>query len=278
MGEELRMDLQGNKSFFVVTLLLATVVANASLTATSYDAILSTPVCPTDTPATSSCPNNNILTPINAKLANLGKEFLQPPASSASLSNTQGNLVKSLPAVPTAILMVLTGFLCVSLVKDRRVWLATLAGVLSLGQAGVQAVPKMALRLSHRIHNGQQLDAELTSPYHLENSNRLRSDIEHTQYIGLLHHLAGIPDNTMSFLSSRQSSQTEDEFRAPQFAIMGLSSHLIPATDCLAAKVEQIIYFSPAFVFDNLPRGPPKLTWELFFKLLECIRETLFMF
>jgi len=136
-----------------------------------------------------------------------------------------------------------------------------------VGQTGIQAVPQLALSLSHRNHSIRQLDAELTSTYYLENSNRLRSDIEGTRYIGLLHHLAGIPKNTMSllqpslsFLRKQESSQTGDEFRAPQFAIMGLSSHLIPATKCLAAKVEQIICFSPAFIFDSLARGPPKLT------------------
>ena len=47
--------------------------------------------------------------------------------------------------------------------------------------------------------------------------------------------------------------------RTPQFAIMGLSSHVIPATNCLAAKVEQFDYFSPAFIFAELARGPPEL-------------------
>jgi hypothetical protein len=29
---------------------------------------------------------------------------------------------------------------------------------------------------------------------------------------------------------------------------------------CLASRAEQFICFSPAFIFSNLPRGPPKLT------------------
>jgi len=200
----------------------------------------------------------------DSHLARIADEFLKPPpAFTGSTAPPVGT--KSLPAVPGALLMGLTGFLCVSLVRDRRFWLAALAGLLWVGQTGIQAVPQLALSLSHRNHSIRKFDAELTSPHYLENS-RLRSDVEGTQYIGLLHHLAGIPDVTMSFLQPRlsflrrqESGQTGDDFGAPQFAIMGLSSHLIPAINCLAARVEQIIYFSPAFIFDNLARGPPKL-------------------
>jgi len=206
----------------------------------------------------------------DSHLAGVAADFLRPPPAFTG-SPALPNGVKSLPAVPGALLMGLTGFLCVSLVKDRRLWLAALAGLLWLGQAGIQAVPQLAVRLSHRNHIARQLDTELNYPFYLENS-RLRSDIDGTQYIGLLHHLAGIPDSTMSllqrrlsflrprlsFLRKRESSQTEDEFRTPQFAITRLLSPLIPVTNCLTLRVEQFICFSPAFIFDNLPRGPPE--------------------
>jgi len=197
----------------------------------------------------------------NPHLAAAAAEFLKPPPA---FTNSQAPPVgaKSLPAVPGALLMVLTGFLCVSLVKDRKVWLAALAGLLWLGQAGIQAVPQLALRLSHSNHTEQRLDAELTYPYYLENSNRLfsaeltypnnlensnrlRSDIEGTKYIGLLHHLAGIPKDTLSL-------QNLSAIIPEQYSLNSL-------LNCLTLKVEQFTYFSPAFIFDNLPRGPPKL-------------------
>jgi len=181
----------------------------------------------------------------NSHLAGVAVEFLKPPAAFTD-SPALPVGAKSLPAVPGALLMVLTGFLCVSLVKDRKVWLAALAGLLWVGQTGIQAVPQLALRLSHRNHTEQQLDAELTYPYYLENSNRLRSDIEGTQYIGLLHHLAGIPQATMSFLSPS--------------AIISEQYSLNSLLNCLTLRVEQFTYFSPAFIFDNLARGPPELT------------------
>jgi len=181
----------------------------------------------------------------NSHLAEVAAEFLKPPAAfTGSPAPPVG--AKSLPAVPGALLMALTGFLCVSLVKDRKVWLAALAGLLWLGQAGIQAVPQLALRLSHRNHTEQQFSTELTYPYYLENSNRLRSDIEGTQYIGLLHHLAGIPLDTNSFPSSPS-------------AIISQRYSLNSLLNCLTLRVEQFICFSPAFIFESLPRGPPKL-------------------
>lgn len=270
------MRPRAKNSFFVVTLLLATAVANASPTVTSHDAILSTPANPVDIVTRIACPINNIVTSIDAKLANLGKEFLKPPASSAGSSNAQANLVKPLPAVPAAVFMALIGFLCVSFVKDRRVWLAALAGLLWAGQAGIQAIPQLAHRLTHRNHSVQQISAELTYPYYLQNSSRLRNDIEGTQYIGLLHHLAGIPDRPVSFLQPRLSFLRKQETRKittqfcfqtnpskntnsfqSQLALLSERYSLNSLLACLALRAEQFICFSPAFIFAQLPRGPP---------------------
>lgn len=191
----------------------------------------------------------------SSHMSEAAAEFLKPPQTFTSSPDTPVG-ARSLPAVPGALLMGLTGFLCVSLVKDRRFWLAAFTGLFCAGQSGIQALPHLVVHFRNRSYIQQQFDAEFTHQYNLENS-RLRSDIEGTQYIGLLHHLAGIPESTMSQFSQK-SSQTEDEFRAPQFALLGLSSCTFPATKCLAAKVEQIIFFSPAFIFDNLARGPPE--------------------
>ena len=259
-----------NEPLFIVILLVAATAANGAPTVATDNTVVSTVQMASDTPAV-IVPTNEAVGPIDAKLANLGREFLQPPTGFAGLSNTQGNYVKPLPAVPAAVLMVLSGFICISLVRDRRVWLAALAGLLWAGQTGIQALPQLALRLSHGNHSKQQLCAELAYPHYLENSNRLRSDIEGTQYIGLLHHLAGIPDRPTTFLQPRLSFLRKQESRtanyrlltaedAPQFTIINLLSCLFPATNCLASRAEQCVCFSPAFIFANLARGPPILT------------------
>jgi len=236
----------GKRSRWVVVLLslLVLTAANAAPTISKSNVVVSV-VSPGSDAHISSVPEvTQIAEPSDSHLARVAAEFLKPPAAfTGSPALPVG--AKSLPAVPGALLMVLTGFICVSLVKDRKVWLAALAGLLWLGQAGIQAVPQLALRLSHRNHTEQQLSAELTYPYYLENSNRLRSDIEGTQYIGLLHHLAGIPQATNSFPSPS--------------AIISERYSLNSLLNCLTLRVEQFICFSPAFIFENLPRGPPLL-------------------
>jgi len=262
-----------NKLLSITFLLFAASAANASLTVTHQDAILTTGLCAADTSAPISHTFSNVIGPINAILTNLGREFIQPPASLAGLSNEQDNPVKPLPAVPTALLMVLTGFICVSLARDRRIYLAALAGLLWLGQAGIQAVPQLALRISHRNHTEQQFSAELSCTYYLENSNRLRNDIEGTQYVGLLHHLAGIPDSPASFLRMRKQesrklttqlcfrpnlSKNTNPFQ-PQSAFLSEQYNLNSLFKCSVLRARHSIRFSPPFIFEIIPRGPPKL-------------------
>lgn len=269
------MLLQVNKSLFLLILLAAAVVANASPTVTTDNSIVPTVRMASDTPGM-IVPNNEVIQPIDSKLANLGRKLLAPPASSAVLGNAPGNHVKALPAVPAAFFMALIGFLCVSLVKDRRVWLTALAGLLWASQAGIQALPQLALRLCHRNHIEQLLYAELTYPYYLNNSSRLRSDIEGTQYIGLLHHLAGIPDAKSASANprlaeliafSRHNRRLYGKvFNSPHRKTHTFHSAVIleqyclnSLFKCLASKAKQFICFSPAFIFDNLARGPPLL-------------------
>lgn len=265
-------------SLFVVSL------ASASLTVTPQDAILTTSLSPANTAGAISHIVGNVAGPINAELANLSREFLKPPTDTAGLTNTIANRVKPLPAAPAAILMVLIGFLCVSLVRDRRVWLTGLAGLLWLGYAGVHAVPRLALHLSHKNHSRQQLCAELSYPYYLENSHRLRCDVEGTQYIGLLHYLAGIPNASGAFTNTRLGalitfSQPRQKLYSkvlsyPYKNTYPFLSAIIPEQyslnslfKCLASKAKQFICFSPAFIFDELARGPPLITREKSFKL-----------
>lgn len=176
-------------------------------------------------------------------LAAIAAEFLKPPAYLTDSPLTSPVYAKPLPAVPAASFMALIGFICVSLVKDRRVWLAALTGLLWVGQTGIYALPQLVLRLGHANHSGKQFSAEVAYSNYLLSSNRRRSDIEGTRYIGLLHHLAGIPDNTNSF-------QSRSAFLLERYSLNSLLA-------CLTPKVEQHICFSPAFIFKNLARGPP---------------------
>jgi hypothetical protein len=229
----------------------------------------------------------------NSYLANAAAEFLKPPA--AADRQVSSIPVKSLPPVPGALFLGLTGFLCVSLVKDRRVWLTALASLFWLGQTGFAALPQLASHLRSKKQI-QQSSPTLTYVSELEGSFRLRSDLEGTQYIGLLRHLAGIPDVTMllplpvNFLSlqaqrafsherSRRgsnltllpnglvSAQNKYKFGLPQFAINLFIPHSIRAYNCLASGAEQILPYLPAFNSLHLARSPPQKIRESSFNI-----------
>ena len=268
-----RMVFRLGNLLCVMFLLLVVSAANASPTIPQQDVVLTAKASPTDTPISLSRSVPDIVGPM-AQLADLGREFLQPPPASAALSSTQGNLVKALPAIPATVFMALIGFLCVSLYRDRRVWLTALAGLLWAGQAGIEALPQLALRLSYANHGKQQPYAELTHPYYLENSHRLRCDIEGTQYISLLHHLAGIPDsksvsanrhlNTLITFSQNHRKPYRKTFSYSrknthicQPAVILEQCSLNSLFKCSASRAGRFICFSPAFIFENLPRGPP---------------------
>jgi len=263
------VSLRDGKLLCIALLLSVVAAANGSPTIMRQDAISATSSSFMDASFTVSFAIDKVVGPVNVQLANLGREFLQPPAGPVSLSSAQVNIVKPLPAVPAAVLMVLIGFLCVSLVKDRRLWLAALAALLWAGQTGIQAFDQLALRLARRVH--VERVAELIRPHYLENSNRLRSDIEGTQYIGLLHHLAGMPNaglirnSRFSSLDSQFSRASSIQRRASsintsQPAILSEQYSSNPLFKRLASRARQFSCFSPAFIFAQLPRGPPKLT------------------
>ena len=250
-----------NKLLSITFLLFAASAANASPTVTHQDAILTAGLCAADTSAPISHTINNVIGPINARLTNLGRKFLQSPASLADLSNnSQRNPAKPLPPVPTAMLMVLMGFICVSLVRDRRIYLAALAALLCVGHAGLRAVPQLGLNLCHRAHTNHHLWERYTQSYLLENVTRPRCDIEGTRYIGLLHHLAGMPNSNVSQLCFRLNlSKNTNPFQS-QSAFLSEQYSLNSLFKCSVLRARHSIRFTPAFIFEIIPRGPPKFT------------------
>jgi hypothetical protein len=210
----------------------------------------------------------------NCHLANIAHELLKPPGDSID-SPVPAVAATSLPAVPGALFMGLTGFLCVSLVRDRKVWIALLAGLLWAGQAGVTVLPQVAHHLAGRRHATQCFSPNVAYVPTLDHSDRPRSDIEGTRYICLLRYLAGIPNNRMSFLRNlsratsreQESKSTNAHVRTPQFALTEVLADILCATNRLAYITKQHACFSPAFIFENLPRGPPCGTWMRFFLL-----------
>jgi len=246
-----------------VTLLLSLVIVTAGYCAPTVSVdrpvLAIPPSCPSDyvdTPA-ATADVTQLSEAYSSHLANIADELLKPPADLTGSAASLPAGATSLPPVPGALFMGLTGFLCVSLVKDRKLWMAALAGLLWAGQAGFAALPQLAQHLASRKQTEQIAPANLTYTPQLLHSDRLRSDIEGTQYIGLLHHLAGIPDNRTSFLRKQESKSTSAHVRTPQFVITEVLTGILSVTKRLVRITKWHFYFSPAFIFVLLPRGPP---------------------
>ena len=206
---------------------------------------------------------NQFTAPCDYQLAGIAAEFLKPPVGFTDSLSLPIH-AKPLPAVPAAFFMALIGFICVSLVKDRRVWIAALTGLLWAGQTGIGAIPQLALGLSHGNRCNKRFSAEVAYSNYILNSDRQRSDTEGTRYIGLLRHLEGIPTKEKRPHVKRGAKYLAPplrrgllQFEVPQLAIIKLLPEIILPTNCLALRAEQFICFSPAFIFENLPRGPP---------------------
>ena len=202
----------------------------------------------------------------NPSLSRIGEELLAPPVGSSDWLPSPSS-VRPLPGVPAGVFMVLTGFLCVSLVKDHRIWLAALTGLLWLGQAGLLAIPELACHIASSKQIKQHCRASVTGIHKDEYGGRTRSSLDGTEYIGLLRHLAGIPDIIASYstlilppsLGTRRSSAgaVHEYTRTQEFALVTFGAQETESTSCPARAAEQFLRFSPAFIFSNLARGPP---------------------
>jgi len=272
----------GRKWLLVSLSLLVASAVSAVPTVSDYNRDVAAPTLSliSDASHIESYEINQIGEPSNSQLASVAAEFLKPPVDSkspASLSQP-----KPLPPVPGAIFLGLAGFLCVSLVRDRRVWLTALAGLLWLGQTGFAALPQLAshIRSKKQIQQSATGGQSLIYISQLDGSLRSRSDLEGTEYIGLLRHLAGIPAAMMSLplpvtsLSLRVpmklgrsnitllpnslvSAQNKCKFRLPHFTTGMLVLHLIRTNFCPALKNKQLFPFSTSFIFGHLARSPP---------------------
>jgi len=259
------MPLYGNKILIIVLVLIAAVIANASPAATT---------CGTVVPAAQQSADISVvlesycedIKPICSDLADIGRKLRTPPAPFTKPDKTDS--AESLPAVPHALLMALTGFICVSLVKDRRVWLTVLCGLLWAGQTGIQVLPQLAQHIKNSNHSKQREYENTALHFSDENYSRCRCDIEGTQYITLLHYLDGIPQ-----AESASSAQLSTPDRRCQklfgrafihldeiypFVISPEQNGFNLSLRCLTSAVRHSSVFSPGFIFENLARGPPQ--------------------
>jgi len=273
-------------NYAVVVLLLAASVASASPTVISDSPQRPVPVSADSAIDISACNLDSSV--VNDRMSELGGALLRPPASpdaSRGGPSTDNQPIQGgnqyLPAVPPALLMVLTGFFCVSLIRDRRTWVAVLAGLLWVGQTGINALPELTSRLGRKVQNSRLIEPTLLVAYPLGGDYYPESFNEQIRYTGLLHHLEGIPQGTSAFSHIRKiviPSEAEESIlikgfcsrgkdtRASQHAIVSALSFLNTAYNYLVRPTRQFVCLTPAFIFNLLPRGPPISKMRLFCK------------
>ena len=199
--------------------------------------------------------------PACTELSDLAEAFLRPPESGANSPLLDSNSIKTLPSAPASFLMLLAGFLGVSLYRDRRAWLTALMAPLLLSHASTHALPRLTHCFGANHHTPKQIQhGPLTHSVH--RTHRPRCDMEGSRHTGLLHYLAGIP--TVKTVTILQISQP---------AVILKEDNLPPLSDCQAPIAEQFRCFSPAFIFQNLARGPPLSSQKRFTSFLECFQE-----
>ena len=184
------------------------------------------------------------------------QEFLAPPSVASEVQSTTAADIKNLPTVPAAFFMVLCGFVCVVFVKDRRFLIVTLAAFWWAGQSGFNAIPKLITRFAHKYH--KDLSSQLSSEHYFENLIGSLSLNKELQYIGLLRSLNGLPDeHTLKGLLLNAIKKKSNSFNSLHTDAVLVAQDLSSLPKFFAKKFEQFTYFSPAFIFNNLARGPP---------------------
>ena len=164
---------------------------------------------------------SNITEIYNSAMAAIGTDILIPLVEFTNSSSAGAGTFHP----HTTVFIVLTGFLCFSLVIDRKLWLATLTTPQRSGQSGFHSIPQLA-----GIPAGK-----ITFPSYISMHDKIRQkhNIQHAIHI------------TNAVL---------------KFAIKHFSSLQKPTLICMALSYEKNNSFSPAFIFARLARGPPILT------------------
>ncbi len=219
-------------------------------------------------------PETRLITgPVDSRLAAIAAELNKPPIDDSDSPSAEAR-VKSLPPIPGTLLMVLAGFICVSLVRDRKTWLTVLIGLLGLSQAGFAVLPHLAQLLSNRKQ--VELPSSDVAIFYQPRQDRLRSDIDGTCYIGLLHYLAGIPKSDGSFFQLQKlgfAIQLPARFTYPRTSVQAplkkqyqthLSAIITKPFPFISRIVNRLhkwaawsVYVRSELVLVTIIRGPP---------------------
>ncbi len=200
---------------------------------------------------------------------------LSNPSYSAETVQVGG--IETLPSVPRAFLMGLTGFVCVSLVRDRRLWASAVILIFVLSQIGIHALPRLTARLSNSNLFPKETIAANVYPSILDESSDCGELFANRKYIGLLRRLAGSPDSAgidnhgylgeklhccaKPFLSAPGAGQPDCQKTDRTLSRSIMTHRELYPDSCLPLSLTDqnvTLVFSPAFIFSNISRAPPR--------------------
>ena len=206
------------------------------------------------------------------QICDVASDESNPFSVCAELRGVATGQIKTLPAIPGTVLMVLCGFLCVSLVRDNRTWLRVAGGLLWVGYAVIGVVPQLGHRLFPDKNTRCEIAAKLSHVFHFEESDDLSGDLRSTRYMGLLHRLADLPDCVEWHLLPSMKVISAGVFCGPKAedvrpgifkntitlqAVRLRSWSLCLLPKCPACRVGLFGYLSAGFIFGNLSANPP---------------------
>jgi len=166
-------------------------------------------------------------------LAVAAGHLLAPSLDVTDISSSSGS--QSLPAAPKSILMVLFGFLCVSLVRDARIWLAVAASVVSLGDC--------------------RSTARAASPCYQRGERRF-ADPAWSHVLPMVRER--IPLGVCLCPLPPANLRSQNHADPPDAGIMVLPPARDPLLPCLTSDANPSWLNSSPLAFVLLPRGPPR--------------------
>ena len=119
----------------------------------------------------------------------------------------------TLPAVPSAFLLTLVGFLCITFVRDRRKWAALAVATVSLCQSGLVMLPRLVAEAGHagRVHLRVATKPREAETHHLSLSERTPE----IGFVGLLRRLGAEPRfDQVSSGAFSPPAESKDGYRA----------------------------------------------------------------
>ena len=177
--------------------------------------------------------------------------ILYPATMDVSASETMSVSAMVLPAAPASGLLTFVGFICISLIRNRRIWLAGFAGLSLAGQTGTQTV------VSSSRDDDSQARGNLFRSYPKGLTLRNTADV-------FAFSQKDIP--RVNFTNTAFGTAVGSDCHWSYSAVLNLVLRSYSNGLCLVSGTRQFVCFSPALIFCRRPRGPPISQMRPFYK------------